>query len=336
MRIYKSFVLSVLAAIGFFVIFCGPVAAQTRSFRGTVTDDKGQPVEDAKVSITGMDIVVNFETKTNKKGEYIYLMGLQSGSFRIVVRKEGFQPAFKENLRPELGEPMVVDFTLEPGSDYPLPWEMTDEQKKAYLKDHEDRLKRKKMAGDIKAAFDAGVALAKQGNQQEAIASFNKALKLDPKEPVIYAAIAKAQATEGQNEQALESYQKAIELDPTNSAFYMNMGVVLSDLGKTEESQAAFKKSAELDPIHAAQSYYNLGATLINNGNNPLAIEAFKQSIAADPTYAEAYYQLGLCLSSDSKTIPEAVEMLKKYVEIGHQAENVDVAKALISALAPE
>ena len=63
--------------------------------KGVVTDDKGQPVDGAKVVIemsggTGR----KFETKTNKKGEFIQI-GLASGSLQGRGREgqAGSEPA---------------------------------------------------------------------------------------------------------------------------------------------------------------------------------------------------------------------------------------------------
>src|SRR3954471_13662226 len=70
-------------------------AQSTGMVKGVVLDDKGQPVSDAKITIemnggTGR----KFETKTNKKGEYIQI-GLASGSYKVVAEKDklGSAPA---------------------------------------------------------------------------------------------------------------------------------------------------------------------------------------------------------------------------------------------------
>jgi tetratricopeptide (TPR) repeat protein len=326
--LFSSLILAVFLVFG-----CGALSAQTRSVKGKVVDSEGNPIAGATVSIDGQDIVRNFKTETNKNGEYVYLMGLATGTYRIVVRKEGFQPAFKENLQPPLGEPLETNFTLKPGEDYPLPWELTEEERAAYLKQAEQQQKRKELEGEIKTVFEEGKTLADSGDNAQAIESFNKALKMAPDEPVIYAAIAKSQSELGQNEEALASYNKAIELDGYNPSYYMNKGVVLNALGKVDEAREAFKKSAELDPRNAGQTYYNLGATLVNSGDMSGAIEAFKQSIASDPNYAEAYYQLGICLSGDGEKVGDAIAALKKYIEIGKKDDQVEVAKQIIQVL---
>jgi tetratricopeptide (TPR) repeat protein len=310
-----------------------PAAAQSRSIRGKVTDEKGQPVADAQITIQGTDIVRTLTTKTNKKGEYIYMLGIQLGTYRVIVRKPGYQPKYKENVRPQLQEEMIVDFQIEPGEGAKLEFEMTAEEKKAYEKQLEEQEKRNKFSAEIKVDFENGVKLSDQGMYAEAIVEFNKALEKVPDLAVVVARVADSYLKLGKNEEALASFKKAIELAPNDPVLYTNMGVALSNLGKTVESQEAFKKAAALNPAGAGQSFYNLGVTLVNSGKTAEATEAFKQAIAADPNHAESYYQLGMALSGKQETIPAAIEALKKYIELGKKPDQVEVAKQIITAL---
>ena len=74
----------VLAAVALAV----PAFAQNGMVKGTVRDEKGQPVDGAKVSIaqnggTGR----KFETKSDKKGEFIQI-GLPSGQYAVTAEKD--------------------------------------------------------------------------------------------------------------------------------------------------------------------------------------------------------------------------------------------------------
>jgi tetratricopeptide (TPR) repeat protein len=310
-----------------------PAAAQSRAIKGKVTDQNGKPVADAQVTIQGMDVYRNLTTKTNKKGEYLYILGMQSGLYRVIVRKAGFQPAYKENIRPEMQDQSEVDFTLEPGEDQKLPFEMTDAEREEYKKKYEAQEKRRQFSAEVKAHFDNGIKLSDAGDYEGAIKEFNQALELDSTQSGIVARIADVYFKMGNNDQALADYKKAIEMNPNDPTLYTNMGVVLSKMGKTAESQEAFKKAASMNPASAAQNYYNLGITLVNSGNSEEAATAFKQAIAADPNYAEAYYQLGMSLSGKQDTIPAAIEALKKYLQIGQKPDQIEVAKQIIAAL---
>ncbi len=158
-----------------------PAAAQNRSIKGKVTDEKGQPVADAQITIQGTDMARTLNAKTNKKGEYMYMLGLQfGGAYRVIVHKAGYQPQYKENVRPQSGEELVVDFTLVPGEDHKLPFEMTDAEKKELEKQNEQQKKRRQFSAEVKAFFENGVKLSDQGKYAEAIEEFNKALEKVP------------------------------------------------------------------------------------------------------------------------------------------------------------
>ena len=329
----RRFLLPAVVLVGLCMISVLPGMAQSRAIKGKVTDDKGQPVAGAQITIQGMDVFRNYKVKTDKKGQFFYLLGIQSGVFRVIARAQGFAPNYQENVRPQLSEETEVNLVLTPGPDQKLPFEMTDAERAEYAKKYEEAKKRQELSGEIQSTFKLGVQLTDEGKYDEAIAEFNKALEKLPDEPVLYAAIANAKSKQGKNDEALAAYQKAISLNPKDPSFYTGMGVILNSMGKTAESQEAFKKAAELDPASAAQNFYNIGVTLVNGGKAAEAAEAFKQSIAADPNFAEAYYQLGMSLSGKQDTIPAAIEALKKYIAIGKKPEQVEVAKQIISAL---
>ncbi len=329
----RRFFMSAAVVVGLLLMSALPGMAQSRIIKGKITDESGQPIAGAQVVIQGTDVYRNFNVKTDKKGQFFYLLGLQAGTFRVIARAQGFQPEYKENIRPQLSEEAEVNLTLKPGADFKLPFEMSEAERADAIKKYEEAKKRQSMSAEIQATFKLGTQLSDEGKYDDAIVEFNKALEKLPDEPVIYAAIANAQAKQGKNDAALASYQKAIDLNPKDPAFHTGMGVLLNSLGKTAESQAAFKKAAELDPASAAQNFYNIGVTLVNSGKAAEAAEAFKQAIAADANFAEAYYQLGMSLSGKQDTIPAAIEALKKYIEIGKKPEQVEVAKQIISAL---
>jgi Tfp pilus assembly protein PilF len=325
-----GFIAPALLFIGLLLTSVMPAVAQNRILLGKVTDEKGQPVADAQISIQGVESVQNLSTKTDKKGEYKYLLG-SPGAYRVIVRKAGYQPQYKET-RPALGEETKVDFQLAPGQDMKLPFEMTDAEKEQARQTASQAEKRRQFSAEVKTHFDLGVKMGEQGKYAEAVDEFGKALEKDPKQPGILARQAEAYTKLGKNEEALATYEKAIAINPNDAESLTNMGVVLNKLGKVAESQEAFKKAAAI-PGASAQSIYNLGATLFNAQQTDEATEAFKKAIALDPSFAEAYFQLGMCLSAKPETMPAAIEAFKKYISIGKKADQIELAKQMIQAM---
>jgi tetratricopeptide (TPR) repeat protein len=310
-----------------------PSMAQNRMVQGKVTDDKGQPIKDAQISIQSIDSSRQpYVCKTDKKGVYIY-MGIAGGDYRIVVRAAGFQPEVKSPVRPTIQEPTVNDFQLKPGEDRKFDFEMSAQERDKLKAEVEKQEKRKQASAEVQSLFDAGLKLAAEGKHEEAIAEFKKALEKDNEQANIWANMADSYSKMGKDAEAVETFKKAIAIRPNEAALYTNMGVVLSKMGKNAESQEAFKKAAELNPASSAQNFYNIGATLVNNGKTQEAADAFRQAIAADPNFAEAYYQLGTCLLSKPDTMADAIKALETYIKIGKKPDQVQAAKDIIDAL---
>ena len=112
----KRALVAVLFLLGLGLVAAQPAAAQTGSARGRVFDDKGQPVVDAKILIEFQGgITRKFETKTNKKGEFMQV-GMQPGPYRFTVTKEGFAPAVSD-VRVPLGDATeIAPFKLAPAT----------------------------------------------------------------------------------------------------------------------------------------------------------------------------------------------------------------------------
>ena len=311
-----------------------PAVAQNRIFQGKVNDDKGQPVVGAQITIQAMDSKTRvYTTKTDKKGAWIY-MGIAAGEYRVVVRATGFQPAFRQPFSATIQAPTNIDFTLNPGaSDGKLPFEYTDQEREQLQKEVEKAEKRKAFSAEVQTLFDSGLKLSQEGKYEEAIAEFKKALEKDPEQSNILGNMADSYSKMNKNDEALETYKKAIAIKADDAALYTNMGVLLSKMGKNTESQEAFKKAATLNPGSSAQNFYNIGATQVNNGKAAEAAESFKQAIAADPTFAEAYYQLGMCLSGKTETMPEAIKAFETYIKIGKKADQIETSKQIIDVL---
>jgi tetratricopeptide (TPR) repeat protein len=330
---FSSRKISLAGILVFALLFALPAMAQTRIFRGKVSDDKGQPIQGATIIIQGVDSKSRtFTTKTDKKGTWLY-MGLPDGFFNVGARAQGFTPAYQANVKASIQEEQTINLQLQPGEDKKFFFEMTREEIKKLEEEAEKAKQKQKFAADVQALFDEGVKLADGGDNTAAIEKFKKALELDPQQANILGNMGEAYKKLGKLEEALDCYLKAVAISPNDAVLYTNLGVIYDKMGKRTESQEAFQKAAAINPGGSAQSYFNLGATLANGGRTDEAIEAFRKAIAADANFAEAYYQLGMSLSGKPDTMQEAIKSLQKYVQIGQKQDQIDVAKAIIQAL---
>src|SRR5213594_2562458 len=104
-----------------------PAMAQNRVLKGKVTNDKDEPIVGATVLIQGTDVKRELPVKTDKKGEYFY-MGIPFGVYRIVVRAPGYQPDYADNVKPSIAQESDIPFTLKPGEDHKLAFEMSPQE----------------------------------------------------------------------------------------------------------------------------------------------------------------------------------------------------------------
>jgi Flp pilus assembly protein TadD len=54
----------------------------------------------------------------------------------------------------------------------------------------------------------------------------------------------------GRPEEAIASFRRALEIDPTDAATHYNMGVALNNLGRPEEAIASYRRALEIDPSY--------------------------------------------------------------------------------------
>ena len=101
-------------------------------------------------------------------------------------------------------------------------------------------------AKDAKAAFDQGVEFSKKGQNDQAIASFSEAIKLDPKNAVAYNSRGLAYYNTKALDKAIADYNKAIQLDASMVSPYLNRGVAYAAKGQKDKAIADLKKVLEL------------------------------------------------------------------------------------------
>jgi tetratricopeptide (TPR) repeat protein len=309
-----------------------PAMAQNRMIKGRVTDDKKQPVAGAAITLQAVDSQnLSYKLKSDKKGEFIQI-GLPARSFYVIAHAQGYSPDYT-NATPSFSDETVVNLVLMPGTDGKLAIEMTAQEIEQAKKEMEKIEKQKQTSVAVQSLFDAGRHLSEEGKYLEAIEEYKKALEIDPEQTNIIAYMAESYSKLNKDADALEIYKKAIAIKPNDASLYRSMGVLLSKMGKNAESQEAFNKATALNPGGAAQDNYNIGVTLFNGGHMAEAAEAFKKAIAADANYAEAYYQLGMCLAGETDTMPEAIKAFQRYIKIGKNSDQVDIAKQMVATL---
>ena len=113
----QSFFLRAFAAAFFVAALSVAASAQVTQISGKVTmkqaDGTVVPVQNAQIDIYRLDIKGQFETKTNRRGEYTHAGIPFGGRYAIAVSAPGARPTYLGNLR--LHQQPEHDFVLSPG-----------------------------------------------------------------------------------------------------------------------------------------------------------------------------------------------------------------------------
>jgi tetratricopeptide (TPR) repeat protein len=159
-----------------------------------------------------------------------------------------------------------------------------------------------------------GNVLSDQKKYDEAIAKYQKAIELDPKDAAPYNGWGNMLYGQKKYDEAIAKYQKAIELDPKSAFAYNNWGNVLYGQKKYDEAIAKYQKSIELDP-KSAVPYNGWGVVLSNQEKYDEAIAKYQKSIELDPKDAVPYDGWGVVLSNQEK-YDEAIAKYQKSIEL--------------------
>jgi tetratricopeptide (TPR) repeat protein len=193
-----------------------------------------------------------------------------------------------------------------------------------------------------------GVAYRMNGNQDDAIACFNKAIEIDPNNAQYYQhrGISYSSSAVRKYDQAIADFTKAIEIDPSNSDFYFHRALTYYEKKEYDKSWEDVRKADSLGFKKYFKSYGGLYPRFINDlikasGKNPYAsaeesdafkkgldfserglldesIREFSKVIQINPNSIEAYYNRALAYEKKEKfnqAITDYSRVIESYPE---------------------
>ena len=99
---------------------------------------------------------------------------------------------------------------------------------------------------------------------------------------------------QGDNDGAIAEFNKAIAADPASADAYYNRGFVYYKKGRFEEAVADCTKAIELNPA-AEDAYYNRALAYYKQGDFDEAIADYNKVMQMNPGASDALYGRGLC-----------------------------------------
>jgi tetratricopeptide (TPR) repeat protein len=148
------------------------------------------------------------------------------------------------------------------------------------------------------------VAAGKRTDATKELRAIINANVFDPQ--VLYNA-GNALARLGDSDEAINAYRKAIEQRKGNySRALNNLGVILLRQGRWDEAHDALLSALKMESFHYAEASYNLGRLYSARGETDLAAREWRRTLSVDPAHQAAAQALSLVGPGRIVVRPEA------------------------------
>jgi tetratricopeptide (TPR) repeat protein len=136
-------------------------------------------------------------------------------------------------------------------------------------------------------------------------------------------------AEHGKPAEALASYRRAVEIQPGSSMFQTGLGKLLFETGETREGKEHLLEALRLDP-GSATAINNLAVVLASEGSLEEAIRWLNEVLRLDPDHAEAHNNVGtalLLLEKPDEAIPHFQRALELRPDFDLARKNLEAAR---------
>src|SRR2546425_169207 len=134
----------------------------------------------------------------------------------------------------------------------------------------------------------------------------------------------------GEDDKAIAAFEKANTIDPTRSESYMELAAIYEKRKDKAKAEEMYQKVIAVDPGNAAAVFYNLGVHAWNENKDKEAVQAFQKAIEIDPKYAPAHKELARVLTR-LQDFHGAVQHYQEYLKLNPQAPD---AKEILDTIA--
>jgi len=154
---------------------------------------------------------------------------------------------------------------------------------------------------------------------EDAIPLLESGLKIAPKRPDLLAALGQSYFMAGKTEKAIEEFNVLLEVEKSARS-YAFLGLSNRNLGRFDEAKTYFQRGLALD-THSATCLFNLGFIAERQGDAATAERYFQDTLKYNPKYSDALLELAN-IRSAAKRLPEAEELLRRYVKVATDPAN--------------
>jgi tetratricopeptide (TPR) repeat protein len=122
--------------------------------------------------------------------------------------------------------------------------------------------------------------------------SYEKMFQVDPHSWRVHQVLAQADAEADRSEEAIAEYQAAIQLAPKQPGLHDELGTEYWKAGKLELAEAALQQELEIDPNNVL-ARYKLGQLEVGRGEGAKSKVLLEAAVRQDPSLKNSSYYLG-------------------------------------------
>jgi len=152
------------------------------------------------------------------------------------------------------------------------------------------------------------------GNPGSAIDWLNKAIAVRGDSAAFHYMLGCSLQSQGKIHDAIASFARALELEPTLAKAHNNLGCTLEAAGNLEGAQNAYARAGELD-ARLAVAFYNRGNLFRRVGDYVQAAESIAHALSIEPAHAEWHSNLA-DMRYERLRLDEAIASYRKALEL--------------------
>jgi tetratricopeptide (TPR) repeat protein/uncharacterized caspase-like protein len=186
------------------------------------------------------------------------------------------------------------------------------------LNPSDSQLETKQLFCEARVAID-------EGKNQEAIATLNKAISLDPRAGHSYNALGVAYEKLNDNEHAVDAYRRAAELAPQWSFPHLHLGIQYFSKGKFDRAETEFETAVRLDQRDPFAGWWLVRCYRERNKLSE-GERAALNLIRAVPTFASVHVDLGLIYEA-ARQYSSAANEFEAYLRLAPNSPDAGLIK---------
>ncbi len=295
------------------------LAVNTARIYGTITDETGKPVGEAKITVTCPSMpTFKLEAGTDSSGRWAVTLVDATKTYHYRFEKVGYL-MMEQELKLPIGANERRDFKML----------TVDEARRQGIGGGGQPTN----AEQAVLAFNAGAEAYQQGDTTTAKAKMQEAISIDPQLTAGYSALAALYWAEKDATKALEMAERALSIDPKDVRALRVSVQAYTAQGDREKTKAAVAALAAADPKAGAADLYEQGRLAYNAGDMATALKLFEQSVAGNPDFPRVHYMLGMCYINQGDTAKAKQELETFIATASADDPDLGTAKEMLAYL---